>query len=105
MVTKTIQITEITVDELADKIAEKLFSKMNKLSNKIIDSKTDALLTRKETASYFSISLPTVHQWAKDGIINPIRVGHRIYFKKQSILNLVDKRTLNYTIKRNNKIR
>ena len=100
METKTIQITEISAEELTEIIAEKLLVKIEDYLNQVTKSDPDILLTRQETANYFKVSLPTLYQWAKDGIINPIRIGNRIYFKKQSILNLIEKQTISYNINR-----
>lgn len=38
-------------------------------------------LTRKEAADLLSISLPTLHDWCKRKILNPYRIGNRVYFK------------------------
>ena len=57
--------------------------------------KNDELLTRKETAEYLRISLVTIQSWSKHGIINPIRMGNRILFKKQDILDILEKQTIN----------
>lgn len=94
MITKTIQVQEITVDELADKVADKLLLKIEAYLKQINSKKDEGLLTRQETAEYLKVSLVTVHQWAKYGIINPVRIGNRVYFKKQSILDVIERQTL-----------
>lgn len=52
MITKTIQIQEITVDEFADKVAEKVLLKIEHYLQKLGATKNDTLLTRQETADY-----------------------------------------------------
>jgi len=94
MITKTIQIQELTVDELAEKVADKLLLKMEAYLKQLSTAKDEGLLTRQETANYLKVSLVTIHQWAKYGIINPIRIGNRVYFKKQAILDLIEKQTV-----------
>lgn len=42
-------------------------------------------LTRQETAKLLSISLPTLHDWCKKKILNPYRMGCRVYFKSDEI--------------------
>ncbi|WP_157209190.1 helix-turn-helix domain-containing protein [Mariniflexile maritimum] len=93
MITKTIQIQEVTIDELAEKVADKLLLKIENYLLKIGATKNEVLLTRQETADYFKVSLVTIHQWVKYGILNPVRFGNRVYFKKQAILELIDKQT------------
>ena len=79
--------------ELASLIAD-TFSKyienlniFNHLSDK------DALkevMTRRETAELFSVSLVTLHDWANSGIIKPYKVGNRTYFKRSELLSVMD---------------
>lgn len=52
MKTKTIQITEISIDELSDIIAEKLVLKIEDYLKKISTKKNDELLTRHQASEY-----------------------------------------------------
>ena len=45
------------------------------------------LLTRKETAKLFAVSLNFINDWSKKGILKPFKVGQRTYFKKTDLLN------------------
>ena len=90
MITKTIQITEVSVEELADKVADKLMFKIQNYLDELSKPKNDELLTRKEVANYLRISLVTIHSWNKYGILNPIRMGNRILYKKQDILDVLE---------------
>jgi excisionase family DNA binding protein len=42
-------------------------------------------LTRKEVSKLLSISLPTLHDWVKRGLILSYRCGNRVYFKSSEI--------------------
>jgi len=95
MITKTIQITEVSIDELADKVAGKLLVKIENYLKELSKPKNEELLTRQEVADYLRISLVTMHSWSKHGIINPIRMGNRILFKKQDILDVLEQQTKN----------
>lgn len=90
MITKTIQITEITTDELANKVADKLMLKIEDYFKQLSKKNNDDLLTRQEVADYLRISLTTLHHWCKHDILNPIRLGNRIFFKKQDILDTIE---------------
>jgi len=89
MKTKTIEINEISVDELADKVADKLLIKIKDFIQ-IESKKTDLLLTRKEVSAYFKISVVTVHEWTKKRRLHPYKVGNRVFYKKQEILELIN---------------
>ncbi|KAB8151070.1 DNA-binding transcriptional MerR regulator [Mesoflavibacter sabulilitoris] len=55
----------------------------------------DEILTRQEVADYLRISLVTIHSWNKHGILNPIRIGNRIFYKKQDILDVLEQQKIN----------
>lgn len=90
MITKTIEIKEITVDELADKVAGKLLNKIKHYLDDLYTNESDVYLTRQETADYLRVSLTTIHHWKKHNIIKPIYLGNRVYFKKQHILDVLE---------------
>ena len=43
------------------------------------------LLTRKDTAKLLCISLPTLHDWTKNGTIKAHRIGNRILYKLEEV--------------------
>jgi excisionase family DNA binding protein len=94
MITKTIQIQEVTVDELAEKVADKLLLKIETYLKQLSTTKDEGLLTRQETAEYLKVSLVTIHQWANYGIINRVHIGNRVYFQKRAILDLIERQTI-----------
>ena len=57
MNTKTIEITEITVDELADKVADKLLEKIKHYMDNLHSNENDVYLTRIETADFLKINI------------------------------------------------
>ncbi|CAM1341000.1 helix-turn-helix transcriptional regulator [Tenacibaculum aestuarii] len=95
MITKTVQITEVTVDELADAVADKLMFKIENYLKELSKKQNDEILTRQEVADYLKISLVTIHSWNKYGILNPIRMGNRIFYKKQDILDVLEQQKIN----------
>jgi excisionase family DNA binding protein len=49
------------------------------------NKKEESYLTRMQTAEFLQISLPTLHQYTKDGLINSFRIGNKIRYKKTDI--------------------
>ena len=92
MKTTTIVTTEISIEELAELISEKLIDKIEHYLKEVNKSQNELLLTRKEVAKYLRVSITTIHHWMEYEILDPIRIGNRVYFKKQDILDLVEKR-------------
>lgn len=48
--------------------------------------KPSVLIPRREAANRLAISLTTLDNWAKNGIIHPIKKGGRVYFKESEII-------------------
>ena len=58
---------------------------------------TPELLTRKQTAKFYGISLPTLNEWTKNGTIPAKRIGGSVRYEKEAVLNsLNDMKTLKY---------
>lgn len=46
---------------------------------------TPELLTRIETADYLGVSLPTLGNWTKRGIIKGLRIAGRVRYRKSDV--------------------
>ena len=47
------------------------------------------ILTRKETAILFSVSLVCVHDWINKGLLRPYKLGNKTYFKRSEVLDVL----------------
>jgi hypothetical protein len=94
MVTKTIQITEVTMDELADKVADKLLLKIKSYLADLNKKEKDVYLTRKQTAKFLKISSSTLWRWTNKGKVISYGIGNRRYYKKQEIMDTLKKNQL-----------
>jgi hypothetical protein len=89
----TIQMIQVTPNELANLISESVKSQIQELinaTNKEHPKDVNDLFSRKETAEFFKVSLVSIHSWMKDGIIKPYKVGNRTYFKKSELITVVE---------------
>ncbi|KAF2955839.1 helix-turn-helix domain-containing protein [Marinitoga sp. 38H-ov] len=50
----------------------------------------DELLTRNEVMELFKISAPTIYRWGKKGILKPIKIGKKVFYKKSDIEKLLN---------------
>ncbi len=83
---KTIQIESVTLDELLhaiDQLVEK------RLSSLIVYKDTARLLTRKQIKDQFGISFSTIHRYVTRGILIPKRIGGKVYFDQEAILDAI----------------
>ena len=53
-------------------------------------TKSPSFVTRKETARLLRISLPTLHEYTKNGILVGYRIGGRILYKLSEIEDVLE---------------
>ncbi len=94
MKTKTIEITEVTVEELADKVADKLLEKIKHYIDELNTNRNDIFLTRTETAEYLKIDSSTLWHWTNKGKLNCYGIGNRRYYNKKEINDQLRKNQL-----------
>ena len=96
MITKTIEITEISVNELTDIIAEKLFNKLKMYLADYKSSEEDVFLSPKETAEFLKISRGTLWRWTKNKKINCYGMGGRRYYNIKELVELLSDNILSH---------
>lgn len=86
-------LIQISPKKLANLISKNLKKELQKIA---IQPKVQELnsfdrphLTRKETATFFDVSLNCINDWSKKGILEPIKVGQRTYFRKSDLLRVL----------------
>lgn len=89
MKTKTIEITEITVDELADKVAGLLLKKIEHYLVELNNSRNDIFLTRHEAAAFLKVNLSTLWNWTTKGKIKSYGLGNRRYYNKKELVEVL----------------
>jgi len=47
-----------------------------------------SVISNEEIRDVLNISRVTVHRWCKKGILKPLKIGGRVYFKKKDIEKL-----------------
>lgn len=77
----------ISLDELKTTISEVVRAELDKNGEK---RQEPDLITRKEAAKLFGVTLVTIHQWVKNGKIKAYKIGSRVRFKKDELLGLVN---------------
>jgi hypothetical protein len=73
---------------------EEVLRKLDRLENDLNEIKENfqpkeplELMTREETAEFFKISLATLWQWSRKGILPSYGIGNRIYYKRNEVTN------------------
>lgn len=79
------QVHNTTKDELINEIVIGVKSKLQDLEKNFQPKEPTSWLTKKEVATILSISIVTIDDWSKKGILSPFRIGNRIRFKRSDI--------------------
>ena len=80
-------VTNYDRDELISMIREVFKEELNGYLKQLgKDSDSNKLLSRKEVAELLRISLPTLNNYKKSGILKCHRIGNRVLFKKGEVM-------------------
>jgi len=90
MVKYITQIEGISSTEFLNEISE-LKEALQLLSKNNQTNPSSDFITRQETAEILNVSLSTLLNWRKAGIITAYRIGNKIRYKKSEILDSLTK--------------
>ena len=89
-------LSPIPITELQKFISDTIREEMQKIATPPPPPKTE-FITRNQTAQILGVSLPTLNDWTKRGLIIGYRIGTRVRYKKAEILEAVKQiQTLKY---------
>jgi excisionase family DNA binding protein len=74
-------LNQITLEEFKSIISETIKSELENLSREIPKPNEDIYGTRKEVANKLHISLPTLNELTKNGILKGYRLQGRVLYK------------------------
>lgn len=63
-----------------------LNNRINQLQETVKPQPAIQLLTRQEVAKWLGVSLPTLHSWTKLNILQAYRIGNKVRYKKNEVL-------------------
>lgn len=78
-------LSSIEIDALARKIAVEVISSISPALGSKTATVKEEYITRKETAKRCKISLPTLNEYTKLGIIPAYRFGSRVLYKAAEV--------------------
>lgn len=80
--------SQIPITELQKFISDTIREEMQKIATPTPPPETE-FITRNQTAQILGVSLPTLNEWTKQGLIIGYRIGTRVRYKKGEILEAV----------------
>ena len=83
-----IQFIQVSPQELADLINEGLKSQVEDLIKELTEQQESGkeFLSRAETKEFFSISYVTLHAWCKLGLLHPLKMGNKTFFRRAQLV-------------------
>jgi len=82
---KVTQVFGVTPQQLTDNILKDVRTELEKIVLSFQPIKQPEYLTRKEVAKILKVSLVTLTDWNKKGVLNPYRLGNLIRYKRDEI--------------------
>jgi excisionase family DNA binding protein len=82
---KSIQLLNVTPDELKEIIIQDVRTELKTITQSLQKKEPEEYLTRSELADIFKVTLPTISDWSKKGIIKPYRLGKLVRFKRSEV--------------------
>jgi hypothetical protein len=90
MSTQTLQMINLSVNDLTDLISNCVKAELQKINEVIqLNPKTEApeLLTREEASKMLKVSYTTLFNWNNSGSLPAQTIGNRVYYQRSMIMN------------------
>src|SRR5688500_3754628 len=79
-------LTSIPMEQLKSEISETVKKEFQTLLLNLQPPKDQTqYLTRKEAAKVLSVSLPTLNEWTKSGLVQGYRIASRVRYKRAEL--------------------
>jgi excisionase family DNA binding protein len=84
----------VTRQELVDIIKEGVKLELNRqrsignpLNRLSISGEDTQYMTRDEVSKVLSVTVQTLNNWRREGVLNPLKIGGRVLYKKEDVHN------------------
>jgi len=82
---KNIQVYEVDPEEFKNEILAGVEKLLKEFSEQFTPKHPEIWINRKEVGEFLGISLVTIHNWSKNGILKAYKIGNRVRFKRSDI--------------------
>jgi excisionase family DNA binding protein len=82
-----IQLKSSDLFSFAEKLTKETAEEVEKRIK--AENKLDELLTRKQVAKLFDVSLTTLHNWNNNRILSTIKIGKKVRYRRSDIEKLL----------------
>jgi excisionase family DNA binding protein len=85
-------IQGFTLEHVLAKIENIVQKKFDEKFSQLNPSKKWHYMSRQEVAEHLKISLPTLHEWTKEGLLLSYKIGKRVLYRSDEVEESVIKR-------------
>ena len=89
---QTIQILNLTKEELVAIVKEGVKLELNRqrsmgnpLNRLSITGEDTEYLTRNEVSKVLNVTVQTLNNWRREGVLNPLKIGGRVLCRKKDV--------------------
>ena len=75
----------VKIDELLEKIDSILERKLLSFTSTSVKEPLTKYLSREEVSKLLKITLPTLHDWTKIGLLKSYKIGNRVLYKEKEV--------------------
>lgn len=79
------QVHNVTPQQLKESILSEVRTELQNITLNFQPKKQPEYLTRKEVAKILKVSLVTLSDWNKKGVLKPYRLGNLIRYKREEL--------------------
>ena len=90
MKTNVVQLHNISPEEFKSELISDFQRILREFAKGFDAKKSPKYLTRKEVSNLLGVSLVTIHEWCKKGILKPKRIGTRVRFDLADIEEILE---------------
>jgi excisionase family DNA binding protein len=83
--TNSLILENVSKSELKDLISRAVAEELSKSRRETLPAKEFAILTRRQTCEMLGITLSTLHEWTKSGVIQGTRIGTRVRYRQADV--------------------
>lgn len=87
---KSIQVFQLTIEDLSLIISKAVANELQKVSTLITPKPTqkeNELLSREETSKLLKVSFTTLFNWNREKVLEAKKLGKKVYYLKSDVLN------------------
>ncbi len=88
-----IQFLTVTPNALANLISGQVREQLETYAAKLQKAShpdDKEVMTRKETSQFFAVSLVTINDWTKTGILHSYKVGNRVFYRRSHLMQVLE---------------